>query len=247
MALEWLKSVGRAIAGFFGFGGSAASTAPTNATSSASANVAAPVAIPVGATTPGPLFTANVVGGTNAIKVVTQLQQQLARPPTLQIGFLDGATYPDGTSVPLIAALNEYGGVIKRPASQITIYRKVNAAGTGFLRNGRFVRRSQSNFASTHAVPAYTITIPPRPFMRTMITKYSKDWGREAGQLLVSNNYDMDRAMHLMGERIKGQLQQTIIEFKSPPNAPSTIARKGFNDPLIDTGHMLNSVDYEII
>ena len=28
--------------------------------------------------------------------------------------------------------------------------------------------------------------------------------------------------------------------------AESTIARKGFAKPLVETGHMLNSVDYEV-
>lgn len=33
----------------------------------------------------------------------------VTRPGTLEVGFMEGATYPDGTSIPLVAALNEFG------------------------------------------------------------------------------------------------------------------------------------------
>ena len=49
-----------------------------------------------------------------------------------------------------------------------------------------------------------------------------------------------------MGLGIKGQLQQSIIETNAPPLAESTVARKGFEKPLVDTSHMLNSVDFEV-
>jgi hypothetical protein len=48
----------------------------------------------------------------------------------------------------------------------------------------------------------------------------------------------------LMGERIKGQIQSSIIAFSEPPNAKSTVDKKGFNDPLVWSGDKLNSVDY---
>ncbi|EPD6208791.1 hypothetical protein ACSCYG_005675, partial [Klebsiella pneumoniae] len=54
------------------------------------------------------------------------------------------------------------------------------------------------------------------------------------------------KSLALMGERIKGQIQSSIIAFSEPPNAKSTVDQKGFNDPLIWSGHMLNSVDYEV-
>lgn len=38
-----------------------------------------------------------------------QIAKKLAKPATLRVGFLEGATYPDGTSVATIAALLNYG------------------------------------------------------------------------------------------------------------------------------------------
>jgi len=63
---------------------------------------------------------------------------------------------------------------------------------------------------------------------------------------LKHNNYNARRSLELMGEGIAGQLRVSIRETNAPPLAPATIAAKGFAKPLIDTGHMWNSVAYEV-
>jgi len=133
-------------------------------------------------------------------EVLSGIAKKLSNEKTLRVGFLEGSTYPDGTSVPMIAAFNEFG--------------------TG------------------HS--------PPRPFFRNMIAAKSKEWGPAMAKLLEANNYDATATLNLTGEAIKGQLQQSINDLVSPPLAPSTIARKGFDKPLIDTSVMINSVDFEV-
>ena len=50
----------------------------------------------------------------------------------------------------------------------------------------------------------------------------------------------------LFRSRIKGQLQESIVDLKDPPNKASTLKHKAGSNPLVDTGHMLNSVDFEV-
>lgn len=88
--------------------------------------------------------------------------------------------------------------------------------------------------------------IPPRPFFRNMIAKYSKEWPWAIAQLLKDNDLDAEKALDLAGFAIAGQLRQSIQDTNSPPLAQSTIQRKGFSKPLIDTGHMYNSVDHDV-
>jgi hypothetical protein len=118
----------------------------------------------------------------------------------VKVGFMEGATYPDGTPVAAVAFWNEYG----------------------------------------------TSSAPPRPFFRTMIAKESPNWPNVMARLAKESGYDGPRVLGLMGEDIKGSLQQSINDFDSPPLAPSTIKGKGFAKPLIDTSHMINSVDFEV-
>lgn len=87
---------------------------------------------------------------------------------------------------------------------------------------------------------------PPRPYFRSMIASKSPRWGEAMQKNLKATDYDANATLARMGEGIKGQLQQSIRDFDGVPLAPSTIAAKGSNKQLVDTAHMLNSVDYEV-
>jgi hypothetical protein len=87
---------------------------------------------------------------------------------------------------------------------------------------------------------------PARPFFRGMIAKEAPSWPGKMAKLAKVTNYDGPRVLGLMGEDIVGALKQSINDFETPALAPSTIAAKGFGKPLIDTAHMINSVDYEV-
>lgn len=141
-------------------------------------------------------------GGDKLRARLNGLAEKIGRGKRVDVGFLEGATYPDGTPVATIAAINEYGN----PA------------------------RNQ----------------PPRPFFRQMIADKKSGWGETFGSLMKASNMDSSKALDLMGECIDGQLKQSINDLTQPPLAPSTIARKGFDKPLIQSGVMVNSVSHEV-
>lgn len=89
--------------------------------------------------------------------------------------------------------------------------------------------------------------IPPRPFFRNMVADKRGEWPAAIRGLLKSTGNDAVKTLDLTGAAIAGQLRESIINTNSPPLAPSTIARKGFAKPLVDTGHMLQSIDHEVI
>lgn len=91
-----------------------------------------------------------------------------------------------------------------------------------------------------------TSRIPPRPFMRNTIAEKSPTWGDALAKCYQASGGDGPKALALMGEGIKGQIVETINKFSDPPNAPSTVAKKGFNKPLVDSALLLRSVDYEV-
>lgn len=184
-------------------------------------------------------------GGAGLKAKLEEIRAKVGSGDVLRLGFLEGATYPDGTNVAYVAAINEWGGTFQVGEREQTIYRKVGKDGA-FASGGKFVKASKSNFATTHTVPAHSVTIPPRPFFRLMIASKSPGWGASMAKVLKAADCNLDTALGRMGEGIRGQLQGSIRDFTSPANAASTIAAKGFNKPLIDTGHMLNSVDYEV-
>lgn len=146
---------------------------------------------------------ATIRGGDKFETVLRDIADKLRDGGSVRVGFLEGATYPDGKPVAMIAAINEFG-----------------APGAG---------------------------IPPRPFFRNMIAEKSGEWPQAVADLVVENDYDFGKFAPLIGEAITGQLRQSIVDTNEPPNAPSTIRKKGHAKPLVDSGHMLNSVSYEVL
>ncbi|HHK5588574.1 TPA: hypothetical protein ACQUIH_000144 [Neisseria lactamica] len=90
-----------------------------------------------------------------------------------------------------------------------------------------------------------TATIPPRPFFRNTIAEHKDEWPKQAAALMEANGGDVRQALELMGEGVKGQIVETIQAFREPPNAAATVKKKGFDKPLIDTGTLWRSIDYE--
>jgi hypothetical protein len=184
-------------------------------------------------------------GGAALEAKLREIAAKVGKPNTVRVGFLEGATYPDGTPVALIAATNEYGGAVTVPAHDVTINRSIKSDGT-FNKNGQFVKTDKANFSTTHHVEEHTVTIPSRPFFRDMIQKRKGEWPEQLGKIIKAADYDEALALGRMGKLVSEQLQESIREFSSPGNAKSTIARKGFDKPLIESSHMLNSVDSEV-
>ena len=52
--------------------------------------------------------------------------------------------------------------------------------------------------------------------------------------------------MEQAGKKAVEAIQKAITDLDTPENSEETIARKGSSNPLIDTGHMRGSVDYEV-
>lgn len=49
-----------------------------------------------------------------------------------------------------------------------------------------------------------------------------------------------------IGMKAKKDLKQAVADWDTPPNAPYTVAEKGFNNPLIDSGLLYESIDFKV-
>jgi hypothetical protein len=88
--------------------------------------------------------------------------------------------------------------------------------------------------------------IPPRPFFSNMVKAKSPRWGESLGNMLERTDFDGEKALNLMGEGIKGQLQRSINETNEPALSPVTVAKKGFDKALIDTANMIRAASYVV-
>lgn len=94
-----------------------------------------------------------------------------------------------------------------------------------------------------------TKTIPERSFLRSTVaeneSKYIKLDERLIG-LIIDGKLDTKQASEVLGQQVKKDVQQKIVDLHTPPNSPKTIAAKGSSNPLIDTGQMRQSIDYVV-
>lgn len=84
--------------------------------------------------------------------------------------------------------------------------------------------------------------VPARPFF-TNVVEGSKDY-HSIFEEYIKDGYPVAQALTYIGIEIQQDIQQEIINLKEPPNSPATVARKKSSNPLVDTGHMGDSVTY---
>ena len=91
-------------------------------------------------------------------------------------------------------------------------------------------------------------TTPPRPFIKqTLEDKEDEiDAMKKDASQAVENGMSAENVLKEIGVKVKGIIQEGIVDGDWEPNAPSTIKRKGSSQPLIDTGHMRQSVNYVV-
>lgn len=92
--------------------------------------------------------------------------------------------------------------------------------------------------------------IPARPFMAQTFAKKKAeivDFIDKLRGAVFAGNGTFENALGEIGERYKSFIQKEIASGGFAPNAPSTIAQKGSSKPLIDTGALRQSINWEIV
>lgn len=94
-----------------------------------------------------------------------------------------------------------------------------------------------------------TINIPERSFIRN-------GWDSNEGAImpvveLVAKQYargaiSEDTLFSSVGNTVANAIKDYMRTLNDPPNSPLVVEFKGFNDPLIHTGELLRSVDYDV-
>ena len=126
----------------------------------------------------------------------------------------------------------------------------VDKAASGTVRVGIIESQTYPNGESVAQVAYWneygTATIPARPFFRNTIAEKQGEWADKAAELLKQSD-DTNHALALIGEGVKGDIVETIQNFREPENAPSTVKRKGFDKPLVDTGDLWRAIQSEVV
>lgn len=108
--------------------------------------------------------------------------------------------------------------------------------------------------AVIHELGSEAANIPERSFIRLTIAALEEEIGEVMAKLaraVVEKGMPIDQALNILGAYIATEIKKTISggglvtplweELK-----PATIARKGSDRPLVDTGQLLNAITWEV-
>lgn len=130
---------------------------------------------------------------------------------------------------------------------EIDKLRAPNFALVGIHESAGMVEDGQMTVATLGAIQHFgNDHIPPRPWL---------DKGVEAGtkEIIttvregIADGLDSRQIIDRAGNEAVGAVKDYIFDLKDPPNAASTIKRKGSSNPLIDTQNMRNKVTHKVV
>lgn len=89
---------------------------------------------------------------------------------------------------------------------------------------------------------------PARPFMKQSFENHEDELQKACDRVnqTLNKGGTAEAGLKELGVFVKGLVQEEIVDGGFEPNAPSTIKKKGSEQPLIDTGTMRQSVNYVI-
>ena len=105
-------------------------------------------------------------------------------------------------------------------------------------------------YAAANEFGAFNGRIRERSFLRAGFDQYHQEINDTADKLIdqvMSGTLNVDAYYQIIGNFLVGKIQEFMTNLKLPANAPSTVARKGSSNPLIDTGRMRDSITWRVV
>ncbi|WP_333604316.1 hypothetical protein [Lactobacillus acetotolerans] len=159
----------------------------------------------------------------------------------------------------MIATVNEFGTQIKAknggslaiPTKLAKGKRPADFGNKLFIPKGKSVlAMSNGTGLDVYFILRKSVNIPERSFLRTAIDNHLDkltDLVAHGIQEIIAGNMTAMELYKRLGDALKLRIKANIVEKMNPHNAPLTIANKGKDDPLVDTGSLLKSISYRVI
>jgi len=140
-----------------------------------------------------------------------------------------------------LGAVHEFGADIDHPGGTSYGYATQKAAEQGQV---RFLAKGQG-FMELGVTGPHKINIPARPWLVPGVQSGNVEYLKIISDG-IADGKTPDELLNTLGVVAVAKVQKYMNDLKTPPNAPSTIAKKGSSNPLIDTGALKQSVTYKV-
>ena len=146
--------------------------------------------------------------------------------------------------------LNRIIVTLKEELSDVVIKVGVQAKDKTVKRGkGGSIRNTDQPLAAIAAIHEFGLGgMPQRSFLRSAFDE-NKPMINKMGDSVVNSaikGISTETALNQLGNVVQGMVQKKIVDGPFVPNSPATIKRKKSSKPLIDTGHLRQSIRYVI-
>lgn len=96
---------------------------------------------------------------------------------------------------------------------------------------------------------AKQVVIPERSFLRAGWDECENDFYKLVDKHLnkwIAKGNKPDKMLDALGRELRGYIQDFALDLSSPPNSNITKSAKGSSNPLVDTGNLIQSIEYEV-
>lgn len=103
--------------------------------------------------------------------------------------------------------------------------------------------------ATVHEFGSPAANIPERSFLRSTLDREQRRITQMSARLakaIVQHGVTVERALGVLGAFVQSKVKARIRSNIPPKLAPATIARKGSSVALIDTGQLINSIQWKV-
>ena len=115
---------------------------------------------------------------------------------------------------------------------------------------GETTQDGKTDLATIAAIHEFgTDNIPSRPFTRESFDQHVNELDKfmqGIGGRIIVNRISASQGLNLVGQKMTGIIQKKIVDGPWAPNAPATVKQKGSDRPLIDTGHLRQSIRHVV-
>ncbi len=190
-------------------------------------------------------------------------QDDLVKRLTQNASHVDiGIHSVSGEELVTIATANEFGAHIQHPGGQpfIIVDDNTTAAQRKSMFRGQrsarvpleggkvliFLKKGKRGMGVTKP---HEINIPARSFIRSTVDENRAKYERlveKSWNAILDGNTDAKQALVTIGFVVETDVRNKVRNLQDPANAASTVRAKGSENPLVDTGTLLNSIRYVV-
>lgn len=179
------------------------------------------------------MATKAFTGGEKLEKKLRELAKKLGKGGTLNVGFLEGSTEEDGTSLPMVAAIQEFGApdasIPSRPYFRSMISKENGHWGDDI---GKLLMATNYDVALALGQMGAEIKGELQQSIIDLVDPPLSDI-----TVMLRHMRAQDPSLIVTGATV-GEAARRVAAGESPGDASTK--------PLIDSGTMLNGVDFEV-